>query len=332
MKRVLFWVHDPAAPSFRHRLAAHIPALESAGFSCEVETFPRRRYGLRILERIGRLREFDLLVIAKFKLETGERAVVRRLARKIVYDFDDAVYFSKPDRLGDPPGRGRGRIRKFCATCAIADLVVAGNETLAAEARRCSRRVEVVPTSIDLERYSRLASPPDAGATVVWIGLPGNLPYLDLLKKPLAKLAAEFPGLRLKVVSGRPPEGFSLPVDFVPWSEETEARELESAAVGAMPLSDDDWTRGKGGFKLLQYMAARLPVVASPVGVNREIVVEGETGFLTADERGWEEALRRLLGDRERGRRMGEAGRKRVEERYERSIVSGRLVRLYSTI
>ncbi len=96
-----------------------------------------------------------------------------------------------------------------------------------------------------------------------------------------------------------------------------------------MPLSDDDWTRGKGGFKLLQYMAARLPTVASPVGVNREIVAEGETGFLAADSAGWERSLRTLLQHPVRARAMGEAGRRRVEERYERSIASRRLVELY---
>jgi glycosyltransferase involved in cell wall biosynthesis len=330
-RRILFWVHDPEAPSFRHRIASHLPALESEGFSCDVEIFPRRRYGVRILERAAHLREFDLLVIAKLKLETGERQAVRRLARKIVYDFDDAVYFSKPDRLGDPPDRGRRRIRKFQATCAIADLVTAGNETLASHARPHSRRLEVVPTAIDLFRYTSRARSGSA-TRLVWIGLPGNLPYLDLVREPLAALRREHPGLSLRVVSERPPEDFPIPVDFVRWSEESEAADLAAADVGVMPLTDDDWTRGKGGFKLLQYMAAGLPCVASPVGVNREIVIDGTTGFLAADDSEWESALRSLLADPAQAKRMGEAGRRRVEERYEKSIVSRRLVELYRSV
>ncbi len=99
-----------------------------------------------------------------------------------------------------------------------------------------------------------------------------------------------------------------------------------------MPLNDDAWTRGKGGFKLLQYMAAGLPCVASAVGINSEIVVEGATGFLPATLAEWEEALRQLLSDPERRRRFGQAGRRRVEERYERSIVSRRLVELYRNL
>jgi glycosyltransferase involved in cell wall biosynthesis len=329
--RILFWVHDPEAPSFRHRLAANIPALEAEGFACEVETFPRRRYGIRILERWARLSAFDLLVVAKFKLEAGERRAVRRLAKRIAYDFDDAIYYAKPDAPGDPPGSGARRIRKFRAMCAITDLVTAGNETLAAAARPFARNVEVLPTPIDLAPYSA-SSPERSGTRLVWIGLPGNLPYLEILREPLSKLAGEFPNLSLKVISERPPASLPVPVEFVRWSPATEALDLASSDIGVMPLSDDAWTRGKGGFKLLQYMAARLPAVATPVGVNREIVADGETGFLAGDSAGWETSLRTLLQHPVRAREMGEAGRRRVEERYERSFASKRLVELYGSV
>ncbi len=329
-RRVLVWVHDPEAPSFRHRIAAHIPALEAAGFPCRVEVFPRRRYGLRILERIRRLREYDILLVAKFKLETGERRLVRRAAGRLVYDFDDAIYYAKPDREGEEPDRSPRRVRKFERMCAIADLILAGNATLAGFARPHGRRVVVVPTGIELGPYrGRPAGCAAGGPRVVWIGLPGNLSYLKMVEGPLAELAAEFPSLRLKVVSERPPESFAAPVEFARWSSETEAAELESADIGIMPLPDDDWTRGKGGFKLLQYMAAGLPAVASPVGVNREIVAEGETGFLPRGPEEWRDCLRRLLSDADLRGRMGAAGRRRVEERYERSVISRRIVELF---
>lgn len=328
MKRILFWVHDPQAPSFRHRLAAHIPELESARFSCEVSVFPKRRYGVRILERLSRLPDFDILVLAKLKLETGERSLVRRAARRIVYDFDDAVYYAKPDRPGDAPDDSARRIRKFRKMCAMADLVTAGNETLASFARPSSRKLEIVPTPVDLSRYvPRPGS--RSGNRLVWIGMPGNLPYLELLREPLAALRREFPGLTLRLICERSLSDFPIPIEFIRWSPETEAADLSESDVGVMPLNDDAWTRGKGGFKLLQYMAASLPCVASPVGVNREIVEEGKTGLLATTPSQWESALRVLLADGERRRRFGEAGRRRVEERYERSIVSRRLVELY---
>lgn len=327
-RRLLVWVHDPEAPSFRHRIAAHIPALEAAGNACRVEIFPRRRYVLRALERLRRLREFDMLLVAKLKLEAGERRLVRGAIPRLVYDFDDAIYYAKPDRAGEEPDRTRRRVRKFERMCGIADLVLAGNETLAAFARPHARRVEVVPTGIDLAPYGGRAGAAPAGPRLVWIGTAGNLPYLKIVEGALSELAAEFPALKLRIVSDRLPGGFSAPLEFARWSSETEAAQLESSDVGIMPLDDDDWTRGKGGFKLLQYMAARLPVVASPVGVNREIVVEGETGFLARGGEEWKASLRRLLADADLRRRMGSAGRRRAEELYERSIVARRIVEL----
>src|SRR5262249_30474960 len=103
VRRAVVWVNDPEAPSFRHRLAAHLPAPAAVGLDCEVAEFPRRRYGARVLRRAARLSEFDLLIVAKFKLEAGERWLVRRRARRIAYDFDDAIYFAKPDGPNDPP-------------------------------------------------------------------------------------------------------------------------------------------------------------------------------------------------------------------------------------
>ena len=332
MRRALLWVHDAAAPSFRHRLAAHIPALEAAGIACEVDQFPRRRYGMRVLARAARLSEFDLLVIAKFKLELGERWLVRSRARRIVYDFDDAIYFAKPDRPGAAPDRSPRRVRKFEATCGIADLVTAGNRTLARAAERTARLVKIVPTAIDLSGYAPRRDPREVSGRIAWIGLPGNLSYLRIVERSLVRLAERHPGWRLTVVSERPPERFAAPVEFLPWSKETEGEILSTCDVGIMPLEDDEWTRGKGGFKLLQYMAAGLPAVASPVGVNREIIVEGETGFLASSPDEWEERIERLLGDPALRLRMGLAGRRRVEERYAMPIVSRRVVELYGEL
>jgi glycosyltransferase involved in cell wall biosynthesis len=332
-RRILFWVHDPKAPSFRHRLAAHIPELERAGYSCAVEVFPKRRYGLRVLERIGQLRRADILVIAKLKLEAGERGFVRRRIERIVYDFDDAVYYSKPDRIGDSPDRSSRRIRKFERTCEMADLVLAGNSELARRAAPTARRVSVVPTGIDLAPYARAGRSEGSNRPLlVWIGMAGNLPYLDLLRRPLAMLRERFPSIALRVICDRAPAGFPVPIDFVRWTESGEAAALGDGGVGVMPLSDDDWTRGKGGFKLLQYMAASLACVASPVGVNREIIDDGVNGFLAGDESGWHSALSRLIEDSELRRRMGSAGRSRVAERFERSLISARLVELFGSL
>lgn len=132
----------------------------------------------------------------------------------------------------------------------------------------------------------------------------------------------------MRVISDRAPSGFPVPVERVRWTEAGEAAALANGAIGVMPLTDDDWTRGKGGFKLLQYMAAWLPSVASPVGINREIIDDGVTGFLAASDSEWHSALSRLLSDPGLRARVGSAGRKRVSERFEHSRISARLVEL----
>jgi glycosyltransferase involved in cell wall biosynthesis len=325
-----FWVHDPAAPSFRHRLASLEPTLAEAGFDPATDVFPRRRYGLRILERRRTLQRVDLLVIAKLKLLPFECGVVRRSARAIVYDFDDAVYIGKPARPDLPPDRSAFRLRKFAATCRMADLVIAGNAELADVARRYARRVEIVSTSIDAARYPG-EIPARRGTTAVWIGLPGNLEYLEAVRPALARLARERSDFRLRVVCSRFPDWPEVPIEAVTWSEQAEISSLVSADVGLMPLPDNDWTRGKGAFKLLQYMAASLPCVASPVGMNREVVEEGVTGHLVS-EKGWESVIRSLLDAPEHGRAMGEAGRRKVLALYDRSRIGPRVASLYSSV
>ena len=328
-----FWVHDPRAPSFRHRLAAAVPALERRGFSCETQVFPRTRYGVRVLERARGLARVDLLVVAKLKLLPGETALVRRRARCIVYDFDDAIYVGKPDFPGDDVDRSRFRLAKFRATCRMADLVVAGSEELARAARPFARRVEVVPTGVDLARFpAHLDADAGSRPLLVWIGLPGNVAYLEEIRPALARLTREIPDLTLRVVSSRSPEWPVVRIESVPWSEATEAEALGAAAIGVMPLPDDEWTRGKAGFKLLQYMAAGLPCVASPVGSNREIVVDGATGRFAADPDGWYAALRDLLASEETRREMGRAGRRRVEERYTLDRVAARTADVYASL
>jgi len=331
-RRAVFWVNDPAAPSFRHRLAAHLPVLEAAGISCEVEVFPRRRYGARILGRLRGLREHDILVIAKLKLEAGERALVRRAARRIVYDFDDAIYFGKPRRTGDEPDRSSRRAGKFLRMCELADVVIAGNETLAERARGHCRRLEIVPTAIDVSAYRPRRAFEGTARTLVWIGMRGNLPYLELIERPVATVCREFPGLKLRVVSEGAPAKFEAPHEVVPWTQESEGRVLAESEIGVMPLTDDDWTRGKGGFKLLQYMAAGLPSVASPVGVNRDILDEGGTGFFARAPEEWEAALRRLVGDPELRSRFGAAARARVEVRFDRAAASRRIVEIFESL
>ncbi len=250
-----------------------------------------------------------------------ERALWPRRSR-VLLEFDDALWLTP------------GHASKLAAECSRADLVLVGNDFLAAWAGRHARRVAVVPTTIDMARYPAAAPPAAAGRPlrVGWIGLPWNFPHLELLAGPLRRLAGAGVDLELRVISRGLPRGEAwrgVPLAERPWSEATEVAEMQACDLGVMPLPDDDWARGKCGLKLLQFMAAGRPVVASPVGVNTRLVVPEKTGFLAADEAGWEAALLRLHEEPALRLRLGEAARAFVAAGYSLSGWADRLAETY---
>jgi len=331
-RKLLCWAYDLDAPSLRHRWTALTPALERAGWSCRVEKFPRGRYVRRIVERGRDLAEADVLWLSKIKPGFGEHGLLRARARRIVFDFDDAIWLRKPKRVGQAPDDGRLRQWKFDRVCALADVVVAGNEELAGRAARRARRVEIVPTTVDVAAYGGGPEPPRGGATAVWIGLPENLTYLERIRPALAEVARRHPAFRLRVVCSTFPDWNDVPIERVRWTADGEIEALRTADIGVMPLDDDAWTRGKCAFKLIQYMAAGLACVASPVGANRAAVVDGETGLHAADPAEWFRALDRLLTSAPDRTAMGRRGRARAESHYDRSIAERRVGNLLDAL
>ena len=329
---VVFLTSKPDAPSFRHRLRPVLPELEACGFKTSIEALPSGGVLLRVLARRRRLGTAAAVVLAKTKLHPPEARLLRRWCRSIVYDFDDAVYTVRPRRVGHRPPRSPLRQWRFATLCRIADLVLACNETLAARARPYARRLEVVPTPVDVVRYPKEARRNPPGRTLVWIGMPENLRYLELVHPALARLAGEFRDLRLRIISSAAPSWADVPVALVPWSEAGEVDALRTADIGIMPLSDDDWSTGKCSFKLVQYMAAGLPCVASRVAMNCEVVTPGSNGYLAATAGEWEDRLRTLLTAEDRGRSLGRAGRQLAEQRFDRRLVAPHTAELIASV
>ncbi len=273
---------------------------------------------LRLVARIAQLvraraSAADVILVEQQLFPYLPTWIERRLWPKrqaTILEFDDAIYLT------------RGHATKLRALCRLATRVIVGNEHLAEFARATARAVDVIPTTVDLSRYENLEhAPRDSGRPfrVGWIGLPYNIAYLETLAAPLRALAAEGP-VELRVVSrGALPSGPAWDgVDVVarPWSLETEARELAACDVAVMPLPDTPWARGKCGLKLLQGMAAGVPVVASPVGVNVDIVTHGENGLLAATDEAWAEALRTVRDNPAFAESMARNGRLTVEKAY----------------
>jgi len=303
-------------PSYRHRMRSLIEPLQAAGWQVRAEQFPSGRYGLRTWERRALLRWADVTVLHQIKLSSVEARLFAAFSRRSVFDVDDAIYVRKPRRLGELPDESAWRKQKFAATCRWVDAVAAGNDVLAGVARATAKEIVVLPTSIDTACYEATFAGPGEAPTIAWIGSPENLIYLEMIRPALARLSKRHPTLKMRVICSEFPDWNDVNVERVPWSSATEAHSLAGAHIGVMPLTDDAWSRGKCAFKLLQYMAAALPCVASPVGANTEAVLDGINGFHATDVDTWEVSLEKLILSPELRAKFGAKGRQHVEQRY----------------
>jgi glycosyltransferase involved in cell wall biosynthesis len=310
-----------------------VGALEEAGWTVQLERFPSGRYGVRTWERRELLRRSDIVVLHQIKLSGAEARLFAAYAPRRIFDFDDAIYVRKPRHLGEPADDSWWRRQKFAATCRRVDVIAAGNEVLAAAAAAAhARRIVILPTALDASVYRATTATQDDPPTIAWVGNPENLAYLEILRPALARLSARHPTLRLRVISSEFPRWPEVRIEDVRWSPAAEIAALAGSHIGVMPLSDDEWARGKCAFKLLQYMAASLPCVASPIGANSEAVIEGRTGFHARDASQWEQALERLIDSAELRARLGAAGRVHVESRYGMHHYQARYVALFESL
>lgn len=299
----------------RYRVTAFRPHLEAAGHRLSVRGLTGGLWHrLRVLRSV---RDADVVVLQRKLLSWAEFRLLRRNARRLVFDFDDALWLR--DSYSAKGFHCEKRRRRFLRTVAGCDAVVAGNANLAfaAGTPRPDQRVAVIPTCVDPARYSLADHATTGGAVrLVWLGSSSTLQGLERNREMLDALAAAVPGIRLKVICDRFPTFDRLPVDRVPWRADTEAAELAAADIGIGWVPDDPWSRGKCGLKLLQYHAAGLAVVANPVGVQADIVRPHETGVVASTVPEWVEAVRTLAADRVLRLHFGLAGRQQVESRY----------------
>ena len=337
-----------AGASSRVRFHQYLPALEAAGIQVEMaplfsDAYVRglqtghrsvleaaRAYAGRTLD-LRRAGGFDLLWIEKEALPWLPARLERALlagAVPFVLDYDDAVFHAYDQHRS--PWVRQLLAGKHPALMRRAALVLVGNDYLASFAREAgARRVEMVPTVIDLERYRApdvARRPAGALPCVGWIGQRATAAFLSPLAPTFQRLAAE--GHARFTAVGIDAASLGLPMASIPWTEDTEVESISGFDIGIMPLVDEPFERGKCGYKLIQYMACGLPVVASPVGVNSQIVEHGVNGFLAETPEQWEDALRTLAGDPALRARMGQAGRRKVEQQFCLQVTGPRLVKL----
>jgi glycosyltransferase involved in cell wall biosynthesis len=335
-------------PGQRYRIEQWAPLLEREGVALTFSPFLSER-GMDVLYRPGnawtKAREtargyfrrigevlrpgsFDVVYVFREAALLGpawlEQMVARRLP--VVFDFDDAIYLPATS-----PANAWASILKPAgkadAICRLARHVTVGNEFLAAYASRHCKAVTVVPTTIDTDLYRPAARPANARPIVGWSGSSTTAAYLQTRAAALGRLRQRL-DFELHVIGGT----VSVPgveTRLLPWRAETEVEDLRPFDVGLMPLSDDEWARGKCGLKALQYMALGIPPVVSPVGVNASIVEDGVNGFHARDDGEWVDRIANLLGDPDLRARLGAAARRTVEQRYSAAVQAPRMARVF---
>lgn len=317
MKVLFLPFYEPEGPSSRLRVYQYLEPLRARGIQAEAVRPPagqgiirRLRYFTSVLARAPGA---DVVVIQKQTLAWGID-LLAAANHRLVYDFDDAVY-ARPVWEGPAePGRSR-RVARTMRRCRA---VIAGNRYLAEYARGHCPDVTVIPTGVDIRALPANESPPpDSKVTIGWTGTRENLWYLDRIKEVFPRLHREF-GSRIafQIISNGTLVSGAVPIEHVTWTLEGECRNLSRFDVGLAPLGDDPWSRGKCGFKAIQYMALGIPPVASRAGVYPEIITDGENGFLAGDIGEWEEKISRLAREPGTRGRIGKAAREEVARAF----------------
>lgn len=325
--RILFLVSGKNVPSTRYRVLPYLPHLRASGYTCDVAySFPEKYgefkllgwRGSQILKQLTRrfqllqakLKNYDILFVEReiFDLPTWDMEQKFRAAiPRMILDVDDAIFLRYPD--------------KFAAIAGMSTLVLAGNRSLMREASKFCDQVALFPTVVETAEYDGIDCPaPPAVPVIGWIGTESNVPFLETIQPALEKLA-ESELFVLRVITGERAAveclaNSAFQFEFRQWNSATAEREISQFTVGVMPLPDDHWQRHKCGFKLIQYMAAGVPAVASPVGVNSEIIQHGVNGYLATGEAEWCESLRVLLKNPELRNSLAEAGKNTIQSSY----------------
>ena len=344
MKVLLLSRYGQLGASSRLRYFQYIPCLKSQGVDVEPAVLFDDGYVaglmrngrrslvalmtayLRRFRQLLRLKNYDLIWI-EYEALPWLPYWVERLFLKAhvpyVVEYDDAIFHRYDLHASAWVRRLLGN--KIPDLMKRSRLVIVGNDYLAARAERAgAARIVQIPTAIDLDRYIP-ETKDDDDFIVGWIGSPITAPYLDMIKPALIRLAASGP-LKFHVIGAEAPQWSGVDVISIPWSEETEALQINKFDVGVMPLPDEPWERGKCGYKLIQYMACGKPVVASPVGANSAIIESGVEGFLAASVEDWVNHLQKLRDDKVLRETLGRAGRAKVEKGYCIQVIAPRLV------
>lgn len=288
-----------------------------------------------MMERLAiyrKLPRYDVVCIQRRLLSPLEFFLVRKQSKNILFDIDDAIMY-RSSRSSRPYSLSR-RL-KFRTMVRMSDVVITGNQFLRDEVLNVTprKKVFVIPTAIDPALYpQKKEGSGGSGIVLGWIGTKGNLRYLRQLDPVFESIGRRFSHVRLKIVSDGRLDTAHLPVTNKLWKLEEENEDLVSFDIGLMPLDNHPWSKGKCGLKMIQYLSVGVPVVCTPVGINRDIVKDGVNGFMAATDQEWTERLATLIRDPALRQRMGRKGIETVEQEYSLAVTSEAFIRILQSL
>lgn len=340
-KKILFIVPYPLAeaPSQRFRFEQYFDRLRELEFQFDVQSFIDEQTwrilykpGFFVSKAMGILKGFlrrcwvlfrvfgyDFVFIHREASPVGppffEWIIGKVLGKKIIYDFDDAIWLPNTSDHNKIAASFKFH-QKTKNICSWSYKVSCGNQYLANYALKFNRHVVVNPTTIDTVNLHNQTIDYSADRIAIgWTGTHSTIQYLDAIIDILAELEQQYQ-FEFIVISNRQPDFKLKSLRFIPWSKDTEIDDLCKMNIGIMPLEEDQWAEGKCGFKGLQYMSLGIPTIMSPVGVNREIIKDGQNGFLAKSKQEWKEKLERLIQDKSLRKQLGAAGKETILKRY----------------
>lgn len=340
MTKVLFLVlhRKDRSPGQRYRHEQYIDHLEKNGIICHFspmlsKTDDQKFYGsgnvlskisigLRSLfQRLGdviKASQYDYIYIYRdaFFFGTFFERLLSRGKTKIIYDFDDAIWL-----MDENPNQGvfnkLKNPNKVAKIISISDHIIVGNEYLKSYALRFNSNVSIIPSTIDFKKYHTVSKKEKEKICIGWTGSFSTVKHFETIAPALLELKKKYSTkIYFKLIGDPSYQNVELELEGEKWNSDTEAEDLSELDIGLMPLPDNEWTRGKCAMKGLQYMALEIPTIMSPVGVNSEIIQDGENGFLAFTTEEWVDKISILIENKELRERMGKAGRKTVERDF----------------
>ncbi len=323
--KIIFLTHS-SDQGHRFRVEQYFPYLIAHGVEPKWQPLPRTWK-----ERFAVYRQlsfYDAICIQRRLLSPFEFSWIRKNSSKLLLDLDDAIMYRSSS---SPRPHSLSRRLKFRWMVRGSDVVTTGNQFLKNEVLKVdpAKKVFVIPTCIDLTLYPKKKKPSHPPEMILgWIGTSGNLRYLKKLEPVFKAIHQQFPHTQLKIVSNDFYESAHLPVIRKLWKLEDENDDLISFDIGLMPLNGDLWSRGKCGLKIVQYLSVGVPAVCTPVGINSDIIRDGENGFWATDEREWVERLSILIQDESLRYQMGLKGIETVKREYSLAVTSEKFLQV----